>query len=707
MMLSIGLLYGPVLTNLDTAIPAQGEDAAKNFYTVAYHIQHDASYWWFEGMNHPFGDHVTFTDNQPLVSNFLKLLGLPAITIFYLVFLSMLAGALCLFQLLRHWEVPCLPALIGAVGMSLLSPQLFRLGGHYSLAYAGLIPMAMYLVTQHRHAVGRVITAIFVLATAFIHPYFLPMLVLFWFGHESLVALEKGGKNWWHLSWPMASLIAFPVLMWALDPINDRPDAPYGFLTYRATWDSIMLPLDLPYFSRFTPQFANGMEGSHYLGFVAIAGGIWSLLRWCFRRPWNLRFQPHQRVFIAALPLLLLSVGFPFYIEPLDQLLPFTGPLQQFRGIARFAFVFFYAANLFAIGAIFRQVRGGNKIMIASMTAALALVMGFEAVQMQAAVITKTHPGIAPFHTENLSSEMIPVEAAHAQSMATIPFFHIGTEQLRFGASEHFRERCFAISMATGIPMHSSQMSRTSLQQGIQLAAMHRTVGQPALVDSLLDPERPVLLVVDPNHACELYERQLIEQAAPINGPTGTRAYLIEPGAWHELFEINKAWAEKLQQDSTTTPVENAPYYQSFEQGEGSSFRSLPSIAVDRSQWFELIPTGWEVRDTGDYELSFWIKADEPGAANAQLWFWERDGDDEVRFEVSEVGDHCQQLLSGWMLCALQFEPKQVGNTLEVRLHRDGAPVKIHLSEVLLRKQAHVYFRPGLLNINNRYIEPQ
>ena len=82
------------------SIPGSGEDGAKNYYTVAYHIQHDSTLWWFEGMNYREGEHVIYTDNQPLISNLLKAVGGSADWLPSLVFFSMLIGGWFLFRLI-------------------------------------------------------------------------------------------------------------------------------------------------------------------------------------------------------------------------------------------------------------------------------------------------------------------------------------------------------------------------------------------------------------------------------------------------------------------------------------------------------------------------------------------------------------------------------------------------------------------------------
>ncbi len=65
--------YKPVLVSPQKFLAAGG-DGMKNYYTYMYHVRYDTTYWGFEGMNHPFGENILFTDNQPLFANAIKLI---------------------------------------------------------------------------------------------------------------------------------------------------------------------------------------------------------------------------------------------------------------------------------------------------------------------------------------------------------------------------------------------------------------------------------------------------------------------------------------------------------------------------------------------------------------------------------------------------------------------------------------------------------
>src|SRR5437868_5534070 len=71
----IYLCYFPqVLLHPNQVMSNNQEDALKNYYTFVYHTTHDKEMLKFEGMNYPFGEHVVYTDCQPVLSFILRLL---------------------------------------------------------------------------------------------------------------------------------------------------------------------------------------------------------------------------------------------------------------------------------------------------------------------------------------------------------------------------------------------------------------------------------------------------------------------------------------------------------------------------------------------------------------------------------------------------------------------------------------------------------
>src|SRR5688500_18389289 len=61
------LLFKTVLKNPGNFLFGSGGDAIKNYYTYLYSSLYGSGHH-FSGMNYPFGEHVVFTDSQPILS---------------------------------------------------------------------------------------------------------------------------------------------------------------------------------------------------------------------------------------------------------------------------------------------------------------------------------------------------------------------------------------------------------------------------------------------------------------------------------------------------------------------------------------------------------------------------------------------------------------------------------------------------------------
>jgi hypothetical protein len=706
--------YGPQFELWSRQIPGSGEDGSKNYYSVAYHIEHDESLIWFQGMNYPEGEHVLFTDNQPLISNTLKLIGGSADWLPYLVFLSFILGGWCLFWICRKEGVEFWFSMLVSITIMLLNPQLLRLGGHYSLAYSCLIPGLMFLFYQ-KHGTSNLkielALTLCVLLAAFVHPYFLIMLSLFWLCLEWIDLLgkneQKNWKNWLNSTvWPLLPIVLFQLLMWFSDPVIDRPSNPFGFLFYRATWASIFLPLDFEYFEPWSEFFTQSQEGGLYIGLFAISGIAFGLLRWI--RSKNRFQQPlsnHAKFLLASIPLLLLSLAFPLYIWKLEKLIPFLGPLKQFRGIARFSFVFYYAASLYSLIEFGKFLMEKPRMIRSVLMGVLVLISFTESWYLRSQVIKKTSSGTSIFHQnmELISSDLINSEKF--QVILPLPYFHVGSENFRTPEVEGIREETFALSLKSGIPIHAVQMSRTSLSQTLKHLSLTSFLAPDSNRFSNFNG-KPLLLLVKLGEPLSIDNKKLIAHAEFISRKNNYAYYKLPVSAFSEIANSNCAEIRSqvdslINNDSTDKPV----VYSFDESVTDLSFKSIGALSFERIAWTEIIPKSFRFDSDTQYELSFWFFAGQQNASNAQIWFWERKDNEEIRFEVTEVGDHLTQVIDDWILVTIPLQVTNPRNSIELSLHRDGKNMNLWLDEVMLRKTKQNYFQPGFVNLNNRYCE--
>ena len=122
-------------------------DSLKNYFTYVYHVQNDHQLLNFTGLNYPFGEHLVYTDCQPLLTFILKLV---PFTHQYLIgilhaamLLSFIVTPLVLFRIFMILKVESRIAFLSSLAIAFLSPQTQRLCGHFALAYGCVIPLGI------------------------------------------------------------------------------------------------------------------------------------------------------------------------------------------------------------------------------------------------------------------------------------------------------------------------------------------------------------------------------------------------------------------------------------------------------------------------------------------------------------------------------------------------------------------------------------
>lgn len=716
-LIALLAFYGTHSLRWLSELPASNEDGLKNYFTLAYHVAHDHNPFWFDGMNYPYGEHLVYTDGQPLISIILWFLDvfLPISAwlpwLFPLILLaSFFAGGALLFKIIRgEGGTPWVSALI-ATGILFLSPQWQRLGGHYSLAHGIVIPFIIFALWKWKRNEWTYLPLVVGLfLSGFIHPYFAAMCVglslLYLVLQHALNGELLNAKEWMKtLVIPLSPLIIFQGVMWITDFVSDRPENPFGYLIYRATWRSLLLPPSVSY-----PDWAwlesvgeKAVEGSFYVGWLGLGGAVLALMTGVIlHRGKNLSFS--NALFLASVPILLLSVGWPFVWEHWDRLLAFSGPLRQFRGIGRFSWTFFYAANLSA-GILLAQY--WNKSLVFKVLSGLGLsLLLSEAWMNRRQVIHVTESGSSVF-ADQTPPRINPEEYT---AIVPLPYFHKGSEHLRTPDIQRMVEASFDLSMETGIPLMSVHMSRTSLSQTIANLTLTRHIMELPTLDSTLFGDR-WLLLLDTAAELPIHQRQLVSHAAPVGTFQELALYAFDVDAYLDILRNNLELALYLQSQADTIDepsidfTTNGYYFDVC--GALSSAEENRGKRIARKDWTPIIPSRMELGTTAMHELTFWMKADEHGSMNTQVWFWERRGEEDIVFHVTEVGDHVIGFLKGWGLCKIDLQASEEGSNFELLLHRDGENLDLWIDDVLLRPLSkQCYLKVPTPNINNRYYE--
>lgn len=242
----------PLLKYPSSSLLSLGDDGIKNSYTYLWQSLYGSG-TWFSGMNYPYGEHIVYTDGQPLLSVTLAALRpvVPLSPEFVLGLMHLLLifafwlGMLYLYKTLRILGTHPGFAISSSIFIQLLSPQLLRLNGHYALSYLCFVPMLFYWSLQyHRQGAFRYPIYLFLLLLTFtfLHPYY-ALLGLVWCGSYSIAAFtirNKSVKQKFSKALPilvpaLLVFVCFKIFLLLTDPVKDRPSEPLVIINDAAT----------------------------------------------------------------------------------------------------------------------------------------------------------------------------------------------------------------------------------------------------------------------------------------------------------------------------------------------------------------------------------------------------------------------------------------------------------------------------------------
>ena len=129
---------------------AFGGDAFAIYYDLSYHVCHGSGVW-FKGMNYPHGELIFLTDAQGALTVILKWINQNIINIcdytvgilHSLNVISVILTSLVLYYILKALKCGLITSVIFAPLITMLSPQILRLVGHFGLAYPVVLPICI------------------------------------------------------------------------------------------------------------------------------------------------------------------------------------------------------------------------------------------------------------------------------------------------------------------------------------------------------------------------------------------------------------------------------------------------------------------------------------------------------------------------------------------------------------------------------------
>ncbi|RYZ93007.1 MAG: hypothetical protein EOP06_02445 [Proteobacteria bacterium] len=559
MVLAIYCLMPEVFINTRTVILGAEADGLKTYFTFLYHVKFDDLYTQFGGMNYPFGEHIIFTDNQPVAVMFsqtLKNFGLPLsnpqLVLNLLIVCSLVLTAPVLFLIFRKLRIPPAFAVASSIVITLMAPQILRFPYHEGLAHTVFIPLTWLLILNFfekpKFAISATLAA-FLLFTSGIHPYCLlintSFVIAAWAGRLLTERTSRSKLFATHFLIQVCSpLAAYTVWTKLTDSIVDRVNPGASSLYYRAHFESIFLPYVgspfRPYLDKVLRLHKElPIESIAYVGCLASLILLFTLFR-VFRkfrtrvfisrpllraRNWKLQIS-----IFAGFITLIYSLGYPWIIIGESFFLK-MGVLSQFRALGRFAWIFFYVFSVFSFYRVFvinRMLKMRGRTALARTLVIMAFaVSSFEALSWSRPVFTALNESAKLKKSLDFSPELkdlISKENLDSyQAFIPLPFFQAGSEGV---IPRDFRERenpisfqdSVGVAYKTGLPMVAQALSRTSISQSKSTFALFTGASEKRLFVESLPNNRPILIIVGPEklHAVEsqfLKHRKLLRRS--------------------------------------------------------------------------------------------------------------------------------------------------------------------------------------------------
>lgn len=579
------LYFYPIIFRLNEVLLCQGGDGIKNYFTYLYFVQFDSG-TTFTGMNYPFGENIVFTDNMPLLSWSLAKLKVvfPDIVHYALFFMhSVMIGSFVLSsifvkKILHFFDVRGWWAVVSAVFISFFSPQILRMGAHFSLSLACFIPMLFYWMLKFEKE--RKVKFLFYISIAtivltFFHVYFLAIGLIFISTYSLAYLLTNHQKVKTKIKFCLAllSAVIFPIIVFKFylyvnDPVKDRPKFPFGFLGAATTGEDILTSkfnfIGANVFSFLFGRAADGAEGYTYLGFITILISFFMLYRIIkgivlkTRKKIKIPSHPiraYRTWLLTAFFVLLFAMGVPFVW--FESLIDYFSTFRQFRSIGRFSWIFYNIMAVYAAIMLYRTyffLQKRKYIKVAYLRVVIVLILGVYFIELNgyAQRLKELHHNAHKSYSEYfykgehrwdnwLRSKGIDLQKF--QGSIGLPYFHIGSEKVgqSIGSGLTF---CIGsqIAMQTKLSMTNVMMSRTSWSQ---------TFNQLSLFDGPFSPKhtlkfynnKPFLLFVNTYEKLSFGEQWLLKHATPIGNKSGFDIYEVD---LKKLPEMDKQFTDSV-----------------------------------------------------------------------------------------------------------------------------------------------------------------
>lgn len=700
-------IFGDVLVNPGGFLLESSFDGLKNYFSVVYQLVHGSGQH-FNGMLYPFGDALIFADGQPVLTALLRVISNPSdpdsiiASMNFIMLISPVICSLFIYLILKECKVGAVYAIVFALIIAFLNPQLERLNGHYALTYSFFIPMIWYMVLKiangHRIWFWTILATALSTLFAINQPYYLLLSsslvgsILLWQLIQPLILNNKRRAG----ILQMLILVVVPVALMFLymNSVNhfaDRPLKPYGIGVYDASFSGTFIPTNGPMSTLAREYFFTSFkypewESKAFVGLPATFFLLVFLVR-SIRRVWTkgtqavrmgLAANPVDISLVPALMVLVIASG-ELHNLGLDKLYHLVPQLEQFRSLGRLAWVFYYiftvsAAVYFYLTFKYLRQIGGGKLRVHALV--MVSVIGLIWISDAASNVKSVSTGIAdyPRGSHRLSLEYaarldsLGINVEDYQAILPLPFSLVGSEKLGLSNGPWASSHSMDVSVATGLPLFGGHMSRSSWQSTEKQAQL---VGHPILpkpIHSELKQDKYILVLWS-------YENLSLGEKAVRD---------LGKKLWNnkrfELFRIKPQDLLKVNSNFVSTLKDLNPHLVEQPEDSDAIFRS---VAVHQNQGDKFYESLLTVDTTKkEFEFSYWTLASDPEhePVRAKLFWKDQDG---LTHEAAIEPRASADVWRGWIRVSLNLELHSGENQIWVISETlSGLATQIHQMEV-------------------------
>ncbi len=735
-------MYQDVLLHPNFFLFNDSGDAIKNYFTYATQAKANTLIQ-STIMNYPYGETVFYLDCHPLLTWILHGLndifpGLPEYSvgiIHILMILSLFFSAVFLYLIFCELHLNRWWAAIGAFGIMMMSPQVFRMTGHLALSYTVFIPLTWYLTIRFYKSRQKLMWSLLIagnvlfwylthgylgmIAVAFVALQFLAEVFIFKSRDLSLV------QKWKHFG---IQVMSPAFVFWALVTFTDhhigRTTNPWGFFSNNANLSTIFLPHHGMLRRWLNPiiNFNNqNWDGWAYIGVTSTLIFVLLIAGWIQKKrnkSTNVTIVFDQitgqrilrRALFASVLLLLFAMALPFRLG-LQFLLEWFPDIKKFRGNGRFAWVFYYTmtvTSVYTLHYIYYRIEIVKIPRI--MVKILAIILLFLYIG-EGWSYHRDMAGQYGHYPNTFSSMHLPayfqdglrtIDPSQFQAILPLPFYHKGSENFAIEGTEKTHRISMTIAYQTLLPIWGNFATHTSIPESKNSMQTLSPDFYDKAIKSDIHSDKEVVIVYS-KEPLNRYEEDILDKGEKFFSNEHFELYRLPVD---RIFESSaKSRINDFQQKLKNKEVYRVGDYYSSDSSAlfmHEGFEDMPSVnhidgrgayhgeLYERKPLYR-VPAGTLKKDT-TYQLSFWFSN-----------FGKNFGQDitNVKVRLNEVMDNGDRKIlielrpassmaidGDWSLVEMEFSLKDSGHAIEVFLR---GPWKgkgdYYIDELLLREK--------------------